>query len=557
MNRRDFMKAATAASWCDLDFVRTAIEMAEHNPAIGQYLDYMSTGLAKFQPRPDDPDAPGCPDEQTSFCDSKDRVAFLIGGNGAGTSVAAAYKAAKFLLKEQSPPRRNTPFWVMSNTFENTCNVCWGEKLHGMGFIPECEVDRVVYHNAARNQPKAVILKEWPGQTGKNWVLEFKTFEQGRSALQGASLGGFWISETPPASLVAETVRGLRDYNFVGACLIEFTPLDPWLSLEMEQVIERAPNTWGVYKANTVSNLPNLPGGQEWIDNMLAFTPEELHATRLYGDFAVFENQIYPSFRQDTHMVDEAEIEDHIRNNISLVHAMGTDWGWTTEHAHCTLWGAWEPSTGAWIIYDEYWTNSQTKIIDDHIIETIERCEYWGWPTEKGYRGRTAIASGRHQRFTVNHADCAAPGNIRQYNTYGVPTIGYSKTENAEREGIFYIRNLLRPPGQGPPLLVISSRCKHLLNEIHMCRWKRGQSNMTALNPAIAKPIPLDRYMDSPDALRYMVMGERVYEGLAPTKNQQRALEHAERQASQAHININRRSWSNGGGARGLVRFNR
>lgn len=562
MSRRAALKQSALALLANGELLEKAVRLvAPSNPRVRKHLEYLrqGVGLLTFKPRPDDLDAPGGPDQQESFVNGKDGVAFLVGGNGAGTSVACAYKAARFMLMEQPPPRRNTPFWVMSNTFENTCNVCWGEKLHGMGFIPDCEIEEIAWHNKIRNQPKAVVLKPWPRERGgskeRNWVIEFKTFEMGRQALQGASIGGFWVSETPPSQLVAETIRGCRDYDYRGAKMIEFTPLDPWLSLEMEQAIEHAPASWRVYKANTLKNLHNLPGGQDWVDSMLAFTPEELWNTRLYGDFAVFEGMIYAGFSEGIHVVDEQLIEDRIKGDTSLIHAMGTDWGWTSEHAHCTVWVAFDTADGSWTVYDEYWTVSQSKILRDHIDETIERCEEWGWPIVVGQRGLKRIDLTRKPGYRVNHADSAAPGNIREYGLYGVPTAGYQKTDNSVLEGIYYLKHLLVDRPDSGPLLKISSRCKHLINEMRMYRWKRGQTNMMALNPGLAKPVPMSRFDHGPDALRYVIMGERRYEGWEQSNQMKRHLRQAERNAAQL-VNVDRKSF-NGNGARGLVRFNR
>src|SRR5690348_15335501 len=69
-------------------------------------------------------------DQQESFYNSQAHgVIFLVGGNGAGTSETALAKIAKFVLTEQPPPRKDTPFWIVSNSYETVCKVAWKEKL--------------------------------------------------------------------------------------------------------------------------------------------------------------------------------------------------------------------------------------------------------------------------------------------------------------------------------------------------------------------------------------------------------------------------------------------
>lgn len=349
--------------------------------------------------------------------------------------------------------------------------------------------------------------------------------------------------------------------------MIEFTPIDPWLSMEMESAIEvnariaKPEDKWAVYRANTISNLPNLPGGQAWIDSMLSFTPEELWPTRLYGDFAVFEHQIFTSFREDTHVVDidsdeGRELDSRIVHDTSLVHSMGTDWGWSSEHAHATVWGMWDPADGSWYIYDEYWTVSQDKILLDHVDETLTKCEHWNWPVVKDVRGRRRIEFETRVGFRPNHADSAGTEHVREYNLWGIPTVAYSKTKGSVINGINYIKWLLMSqPDTGRPLLRIASRCKNLLHEFRMYRWKKGQTNMMALNPGLAVPEPLSRYDHALDACRYMLMGERRYEGWEPSEKMKQARRVADRSASSL-IHVDRKAF-NGNGASSLVRFNR
>jgi hypothetical protein len=230
-----------------------------------------------FRPRPDDP---ANFDQQEGFVNSKDSVAFHIGGNAAGTTEAAMFKLAKFVLHDQPPPRPNTPFWIISNTYEQVCGVCWAEKLMGHAHIPACEINwnDIRWLSAKQSWPLSVPLKPWPCNPHNNWLLEFKSYEQGRTALQARSIGGFCFSEQFPLDLFIETLRGCREYMFPGGQFAEFTPIDPVLSLWVEKAQDEMPEGWAFYRANTEANKPNLADG--WYDNFFAAVPDEMIEVR-------------------------------------------------------------------------------------------------------------------------------------------------------------------------------------------------------------------------------------------------------------------------------------
>lgn len=92
-----------------------------------------------WAPRPDQPERY---DEQESFYNSDlPGVAFLIGGNGAGTTECSCAKVAKFVLFDQPPPRADTPFYIIASSYEQAMKVCWKDKMLGHGHIPRGEVD--------------------------------------------------------------------------------------------------------------------------------------------------------------------------------------------------------------------------------------------------------------------------------------------------------------------------------------------------------------------------------------------------------------------------------
>lgn len=523
------------------EILKKAYVLAQRDPVVAQWLAAREEGQGylTFRPRPDDPDNF---DEQHSFVHNRDDMAFLVGGNAAGTTTCAMYKLANFVLRQQPPPRRNTPFWVISNSYPTTCGVCWGEKLWGMGFIPPQEIANISWIDKGMNWPRAVVLKPWPkakgGQSNRNWVLEFRSYEQGRKAMQARAIGGFCFSEQFPWEIFQEVFRGTRENLFPGGQFAEFTPIDPVLSLDIEKIMDDPPPNWRFYRCNTKANLPYLAGGERWFEQFMASVPDELKETRTTGALAVFEGVIYPAFDRRIHVIDPAECVPLFDG--TQVHVLATDWGSSEEHAQVTLWGYYD-FQGNWTIYDEYWTVDQKKIITDHSREVLDRSKEWGWPVVEEKQGSTPkrrIAIEQKRFCHPNHADSESPGNIRVFNAEGIPTIPVKKGPDSVLQGIYEVKRLLHVNSiTGQPMLRISAKCVHLIEEMRKYRWRRGRraTEGTVLNPAAATPQPLKRDDNAVDTLRYMVIGERKYEGWEPPKSSEPVYNAAERHAVQIH----------------------
>ncbi len=534
-----------------------AAEIAAEEPAIADWLTGVEEGwfLRDFVPRPDRPEVF---DEQAGFCFNRDPVSFLIGGNAAGTTEAAAYKTANYLLRDQPPPRKNTPFWIISNTYDQVCDVCWLEKLEGHGHIPDCEInwDGVSWLNKAKGWPKSVPLKPWPGRPGRNWQIVFKSYEQGRRALQASSIGGFWFSEQFPLPLFLETLRGCRECMFPGGQFAEFTPVEPELSLWVEAVMEDPPKGWRFYRANTEENEVNLAEG--WLEQFLSVIPEEMRDSRMTGALAGFEGVIYQSFMPAIHVIDEK----HILFPSGAYHAMGTDWGASIEHPHATIW-AYRDGMGDWVIYDEYWSASQNKITLDHVTEVLARCEAWGWPVEEldpkdSKPPHKRLRLENTASYGLNYADPSRPGEINEWNVRGIPT---APARNAIFEGIDCVRTLLGVnPATRRPRLLISKNCKHLIQEIRKYRWMRGRrpEQGNYLNPKVALAQPLKRDDDCADALRYL-----LFSLSQANRRQPSSVRHAARApkavqlATKAAGRTRQSSRSIGQGNRGMFKGNR
>lgn len=503
------------------------------DPVLAEWwtLRHKELSWATFTPRPDQPEKF---DQQASFCLNRDQVSFLIGGNAAGTTEAAAYKTALFLLQQQPPPRKNTPFWVISNTYDQVCDVCWTEKLWGHGHIPDCEIeaDGITWHNFKKHQPLSVPLKPWPVDRAReiwrssphtqdrplpapdaNWLIEFKSYEQGRRSMQARSIGGFWFSEQFPLELFLEVLRGCREYMFPGGQFAEFTPIEPELCLWVEKAMEQAASDpkfegWEFYRANTECNRQNLAEG--WFDQFFGTVGDEMVATRMTGALATFEGVIYPSFNPAVHVLDEAPAKAAARDPNKLYfprefpsgvwHYRAVDWGASEEHPFASGWG-YRDGAGDWWIYDEYWNNRQDAVTSDHIEEIQTR---WPWPANSPFFGPT-------------FADPSRPGEMNAFNLAGIDT---QPASNDVFKGIDLVRSLLKinPKTRRPRLFIHKKRCPHLIEELRKYRWKKGKKNTsgTVLNPQVAKPEPLKRDDDSVDWLRYLLYSAHTREGVVP-----------------------------------------
>ena len=251
-----------------------------------------------FSPREDQPERH---DQQTAFYNSDTTgVAWMVGGNGAGTTTLTMAKIAKLVLGTPAP-RRDTPFWVIANSRDQVMETCWVEKLFGMGFIPEWRIDwdRITWYRSTRGWPYGVPLLPNEGEK-TNWVLEFKSYAQCREQVQAEPIGGFAFVEQFPWDLLIETLRGCREYNLPGSKFCAFTPVDPALSFEIEQMIENGhkpksgaepdrlymPDNWEVYRANTQCAMEAGHVSAEWFDEFFGMIPEEAREARMTGSFA-------------------------------------------------------------------------------------------------------------------------------------------------------------------------------------------------------------------------------------------------------------------------------
>jgi len=184
-------------------------------------------------PREDDEAAD---DQQGAFIWSRDRVAICSGGNASGKTEAAAFHVAQYLLNWQKPPRRDTPFWIISDSYEQVCGVCWQEKLSK--YIPAELIDWERTFVVSPQSQLAILGPAAAACGPSQHELGFGVQELRAGAREdaGAVDWRLLVSEQFPWEIFVEVLRGCRDYMYRGGQICEFTPVDPAKSVELAEI---------------------------------------------------------------------------------------------------------------------------------------------------------------------------------------------------------------------------------------------------------------------------------------------------------------------------------
>lgn len=475
-------------------------------------LDEADGAYFTFRPRPDQPERY---DRQTAFLESRTRgVKILLGGNGAGTTTTCVRAMARFLM-ETPPPRRDTPFWVVAPTLEQAMKTVWGEKICALGHLPMSEVDheRVAWFKPRENMPFTVPLREWPDRPGKNWSIGFRGWSSGRAALQAQSIGGFLFVEQFPFEMLMEVRRGCREYNYPGAQLVEFTPIDPNIGPELLEMIENdaLPAGWETYYLNTECAAEAGHVNRAWFDDFFAMVPEAMRATRMTGRLPKWEGIIYDGFNPAIHVVGDERIIPGGRFPDSAQHRRAIDWGAGPENPFVCLW-LYKNPVGQWHAYDEYYSTEPITVAE-HLKAVADRHP---WPEGHSCYGTTyADPSGTAFIRIAHKLPLYCPGTKR---------IPITAASNDVLPGIEYVQHLLEldpalatpeyPAGQ-PRLLIHREACPKLIGEFRKYRWQKGSKLGTNAGAPTVAPVKKDDHCA--DALRYATFTERQHTMSAPS----------------------------------------
>ncbi len=442
------------------------------DPAILRLFESLLTDrLYNFEPRPD---SPGEWDAQTAFVNSAAKFAICLGGTGSGKTEAAAFRTARYVFSTP-PPRENCPFWIIGETYDLACGVCWDEKLKH--YIPPAEILAVDWYKQKRNWPYAVILRH-PDRRKRHkpgWVLEFKSYAQGRERFQSVSIGGYWFNEAAPMDIVTETQGRCREYHSPGWA--DFTPVevdDPRWTDEYDNPRDG----WEFFHLNTRKNLALAEG---WAASFLDGLPEDERQTRETGHFGIYHGLVYKEFNDRFHTVDD---DFEIPPDWHRIRAI--DFGFANPF--CCLWIA-RDHDGCYYVYDEHYRSGLLN--SEHAAAIKQR--RWLRGVARQY-GPTYSDHDAQQRAELN-----AEG------------IQCTPAKKDLRAGIAHLRRLFKVQKNGKARIYVFKRCVNLRKELRNYKWPEGSDTR---NPAEE---PIDKDNHACDALRYGIFSDHKGPGKPPS----------------------------------------
>lgn len=268
---------------------------------------------------------------------AKYRERLLLGGNRTGKTEGTGGVEVVFHLTGEYPhwwkgKRFDLPneWWAAGNTSKTTRDVIqkklFGPKDQlGTGLIPGHLI--VGTPTAKSGTAEAFDTARIRHKSGGISVLQFKSYDQGRTAFEGTKQDGIWLDEEPPLDVYTECLLRTTDTTGTGRrngiVILTFTPLmgmsETVLQFLPGGVINEKAQDSKMVTIVSWDDVPHLT--EETKAELLASIPEFQRDARTKGIPALGSGAIYPVPESDF-VVDDMKIPEH------WLHFYGMDVGW-------------------------------------------------------------------------------------------------------------------------------------------------------------------------------------------------------------------------------------
>lgn len=302
------------------------------------------------------------------------RERLFMAGNQLGKTWSSAYEIAYHLTGlypdwwQGKRWNRGVTGWALGESMESTRDTLQRLVLGrpgewGTGSIPaDCIIGEPKRAQGIADSVDMVLVRHVSGQISR---LYFKSYEKGRSKLQGETIDFAALDEEPPLDIYTEVLT--RTNATKGIVWITFTPL-----LGMSKVVKRF-----LMEKNPDRHVTNMT-----IDDVDHYTPEERERiiasypdhernARARGEPVLGSGAVFP-------IVEEAITCAPFALPDSWPRICGIDFGW--DHPTALVWLAWDRDNDIVYVYDAATARNQTP---KQIAPTILARGDWvpvAWP---------------------------------------------------------------------------------------------------------------------------------------------------------------------------------
>jgi len=281
------------------------------------------------------------------FHASKHKFRALAGGIGSGKSVAGVWESILMCLRYPG-----NEHLIGRKTLADL------KKTTLLTFFEQCPRD-LIY---SFNKQDMTLCFRHDERTGKRSVIHFMGVDEIRKA-KSLNLGSFFVDEGTEIQVdVYRFLEGrLRNPNGPrrGWVCTNVEGKDPILYHHFHPKGKFYKQNHKYWVSTTLDN-PYLP--KDYVDDLLSYGDSDNEAMRsfvrryVYADFVVFEGQIYPGFREKTHVIDPIDIPAKWHKYRVIDHGM-------SHNPTACVWIAVDED-GNVFIYREY--EAVGKLIDDN-----------------------------------------------------------------------------------------------------------------------------------------------------------------------------------------------
>lgn len=232
----------------------------------------------------------------------------------------------------------------------------------GTGTIPYDCIKSTSLKSGVPDAVASVVIKH---ESGDDSVIQFNSYDQGRTKWQADTVDGVWFDEEPPLPIYSE---GLTRTNATGGLVfVTFTPL-----LGMSDVVKR----FLLDKpAGTIVTNMTIEDAEHYTPEeraaIIASYPEHERDARAKGIPILGSGRVFPIV-EEAIKIESFPIPAHWPRICAL------DFGW--DHPTAATWLAWDRDTDTVYVYDCYRAKEQTPVIHAAVIKSKGDWIPVAWP---------------------------------------------------------------------------------------------------------------------------------------------------------------------------------